>query len=185
MELVGTEKRIQALFRELKLADESSASEFTEVWHRAQLVRSGRSRALMLSFALTSAMFLIGFVVLLLWSRNAELSPATVSAVAGVSVQPGAMSSSPPAHPGTTRPSAAPRTLRARSRSSHPKALSHDTLDLKAKSMTVMREVLAISSWRSPTATLLQSPAGYVLTSLPEFDRSLNELKTFLPLLGQ
>jgi hypothetical protein len=41
MELVGEEKKIQALFSELRLADEQAAPSFAGVWNRAQL-RRGR-----------------------------------------------------------------------------------------------------------------------------------------------
>jgi hypothetical protein len=40
---------------------------------------------------------------------------------------------------------------------------------------------VAISTWESPTAILLQSPADEMLTSLPQFDLSVKDLKTFLP----
>jgi hypothetical protein len=52
--------------------------------------------------------------------------------------------------------------------------------DLNAGNAAI-RETVSISSWQSPTATLMQSPADDVLTSLPQLDRSLTELKTFLP----
>jgi hypothetical protein len=44
-----------------------------------------------------------------------------------------------------------------------------------------IREAKVISSWQSPTISLLRSPAGEVLTSLPQLTETVNELKSFLP----
>jgi hypothetical protein len=42
-------------------------------------------------------------------------------------------------------------------------------------------EAISFSVWQSPTATLMHSPAHEVLVSLPQLDRSLTEMKSFLP----
>jgi len=184
MELVGSEKKIQALFSELKLADQRVTPEFTRMWHRAQTMRSGRAREFRLSFALATAMLLISLAALILWPRNVERTAATIPAVASVSVKQDAISASPPTLPRSTRLVVTQPIGHIRSRRWYRTALTRDTFDLNAGT-AAMREVLASSSWQSPTATLLQSPAGYVLTSLPELDRSFNDLKTFLPAMQQ
>src|SRR5260370_7820301 len=51
MELVGEEKKIQALFSELRLADEQAAPSFAGVWNRAQLRPRTRVSPLKFSFA--------------------------------------------------------------------------------------------------------------------------------------
>ena len=51
MELVGEEKKIQALFSELRLADEQAAPSFAGVWNRAQLRPRTRVSPLNVSFA--------------------------------------------------------------------------------------------------------------------------------------
>ena len=45
----------------------------------------------------------------------------------------------------------------------------------------VARQAALLSSWRSPTETLMNSPAGMALYSLPQLNQSVNELKSFLP----
>ena len=72
MELVGEQKRIQALFSELRLADEQTAPRFAVVWNRAQ-ARSSRAwrptRAFNFSFVAATALLICALVSLALWSR--------------------------------------------------------------------------------------------------------------------
>jgi len=49
------------------------------------------------------------------------------------------------------------------------------------KEALLMRNVAIISSWRSPTETLLESPACAVLKSVPKLNESVNALESFLP----
>jgi hypothetical protein len=44
-----------------------------------------------------------------------------------------------------------------------------------------IRNAAAISSWQSPTTALLRSPGDALLTSLPQLNKSVDELKSFLP----
>ena len=73
MELVGEEKKIQALFSELRLADEQAAPSFLGVWNRAQL-RPG-TRVSPLNFSLAAAAFavFVAVVALALWSNSRAL----------------------------------------------------------------------------------------------------------------
>jgi len=38
-----------------------------------------------------------------------------------------------------------------------------------------------LSSWQSPTSSLLQAPTGFALNTLPQLNQSAEELKQFLP----
>jgi hypothetical protein len=191
MESVGNEKRIQALFREMKLADERLAPEFIKVWNRAQAPSPGSPRVFKISFAVaTAALLVITLSALVLWSRNEQPGDQVDPKVATELTPPGSMPGSTPA-PHQATPATSPSTrpvrsvvvqspVRVKSNQWPPKLAARRKADLEARN-AVIREAVSISSWQSPTATLMQSPADHVLTSLPQLDRSLNELKTFLP----
>jgi len=195
MESVGNEKKIQALFRELKLADERVAPEFIKVWNRAQATSPGSPRVFRISFAVATAVLLvITLSALVLWSRNGQPGDQVDPKLATESTPPGSMPGSTlaphqatPATPPPTRPLrsvVAQSPVRVKSNQWPPKLAARRKADLAARN-AVIREAVSISSWQSPTATLMQSPADHVLTSLPQLDRSLNELKTFLPNTSQ
>jgi hypothetical protein len=191
MELVGNEKRIQALFSELKLEDERVAPEFIKVWNRAQATIPGSPRVFKISFALaTAALLVITLSALVLWSRNGQPGNQVAPKVATESTPPDLTPAPHQATPATPPPNRPLRSVvaqspaRVKSNQWPPKLAARRKADLEARN-AVIREAVSISSWQSPTATLMQSPADHVLTSLPQLDRSLNELKTFLPNTSQ
>ena len=195
MELVGNEKKIQTRFRELKLADERVAPEFIKVWDRAQAtspgwISPGSSRVFNLSFAVATLLLVITVSVLVLWSRHAQPGEQVNSKVANESTLD---ESTPAPHqvnhatPPPTRPIqsvVAQSPVRLKSNQGSWKLAARRKAYLDAKN-AVIREAISMSNWQSPTAILMQSPADDVLTSLPQLDRSLNELKTFLPNTSQ
>jgi len=191
MESVGNEKKIQALFRELKLADERVAPEFIKVWNRAQATSPGSPRVFRISFTVATAVLLvITLSALVLWSRNGQPGDQVDPKLATESTPPGSMPGSTlaphqatPATPPPTRPLrsvVAQSPVRVKSNQWPPKLAARGKSDLEARN-AVIWEAVSISSWQSPTATLMQSPADHVLTSLPQLDRSVMNLKTFLP----
>ena len=195
MESVGNEKKIQALFRELKLADERVAPEFIKMWDRARAISPGwispgSSRVFNLSFAVATALLVITVSVLVLWSRHGQPSEQVNPKVANESTPPGSMPGSAPAPLRATPPTrpiqsvVAQSPVRLKSNQGAWKLAARRKADLDAKK-AVIREAVSMSSWQSPTAILMQSPADHVLTSLPQLDRSLNELKIFLPSTSQ
>ncbi len=183
MELVGNEKEIQALFRELKLADERVAPEFISVWNRAQSTAPVPSRVFKISLAVATMLFVIVLSALVLWSRTGQRSEQAHPGVATESTTPDSTPARPAAMPLSTRPTqlvAARPPNRVKSNRWGRKLPAGRPADFNARN-AVIREAVSISSWQSPTATLMQSPADDVLTSLPQLDRSLTELRTFLP----
>ena len=184
MELVGEEKKIQALFSELRLADEQAAPSFVGVWNRAQL--RPRMRVSPLSFSLAAAAFAVFVAVVApaLWSSSRKQTTQPNGAVA---VTPAMPSVTPPPttvptqHP--TQPKGisdeeqrqAARNLRAARFAARQRA------ELLAARRAEIRDATAISSWQSPTATLLSSQNDALLNSLPQLNESVKELKSFLP----
>ena len=180
MELVGEEKKIQALFSELRLADEQAAPSFAGVWNRAQLRPRTRVSPLNVSFAAAAFAVFVAVVALALWSSGSR--PQTGPMNHTVAVTPATPSVTPPTTGGPTpkgrsvvEQRQAARNLRAARFAARQKA------ELLAARRAEIRDATAISSWQSPTATLLSSQNDALLNSLPQLNESVKELKSFLP----
>jgi hypothetical protein len=177
MVLAGNEKKIQALFHEIKVADEMIAPGFPGVWNRVQARSTEPSRAFKITFAVATAVFVLTLCTFMLWLQNRQQpNPATaIISIAPDSTPIPVLAAPGPTQPGVveapvrTKPNHRDRRLRVRRQA--------DINALNAASVTAG----SISDWQSPTAMLMQSPADDVLTSLPQLDQSRTELKTFLP----
>ena len=182
MELVGEEKKIQALFSELRLADEQATPSFAGVWNRAQLQPRMRVSPLSFSFAAAAFAVFVAVVALALWSSSRPQPAQPNHTVAVTPVIPATPSVTPPATSGPTpkvisvdEQRQAARNLRAARFAARQRA------DLLAARRAEIRDATAISSWQSPTATLLSSQNDALLNSLPQLNESVKELKSFLP----
>lgn len=180
MSLAGNEKKIQALFRELKLADECAAPEFISVWNRAQATRPGSLPVFKISFAVATALFVITLSSVGLWSRNWRRSQPPNPRLASEWVKPGSTSALALTTPESALPGVAEVPNRFKSNRGDRKLAARRQTVLNPGNAAI-RAPVSISSWQSPTAMLMESPADDVLTLLPQLDRSLTELKTFLP----
>jgi hypothetical protein len=179
MELVGEEKKIQALFSELRLADEQTAPSFAGVWNRAQLRPRTRVSRLNFSFVATAFVVCVAVFALALWSNSRQQTPQPNHTVAAT---PATQPVTPPA---TTEPapkviSAAEQRQAARNLRAA-RLLARQRAELLAARRAEIRDATAISSWQSPTATLLSSQNDALLNSLPQLNESVKELKSFLP----
>jgi hypothetical protein len=186
MELVGEEKKIQALFSELRLADEQAAPSFVGVWNRAQLRTRTRVSPLNFSLAATAFAVFVAVVVLALWSSSRPQAPPTNQTVAvAPATSPFTPATLPVTPTTTTEPTPkvitvveqrqAARNLRAARFAARQRA------ELLAARRAEIRDATAISSWKSPTATLLSSQNDALLNSLPQLNESVKDLKSFLP----
>ena len=181
MELVGEEKKIQALFSELRLADEQAAPSFAGAWNRAQLRPRARVSPLSFSFAAAAFAVFVAVVALALWSssRPQILQPENTiaSAPIGLPVTPGSTSGA--GESGIlAKKKEQPRVSRnARAA----RFAARQKAELLAARRAEIRDATAISSWKSPTATLLSSQNDALLNSLPQLNESVKELKSFLP----
>jgi hypothetical protein len=180
MELVGEEKKIQALFSELRLADKQAAPSFAGVWNRAQL--RPRTRVSPLSFSFVAAAFavVVAVVALALWSSSRRQT-----------LQPGRQIAATPATPPVTPTSTTgDESLKVLPTKEQPRVsrnaraarfAARQKAELLAARRAEIRDATAISSWKSPTATLLSSQNDALLNSLPQLNESVKELKSFLP----
>src|SRR5882672_5679109 len=80
MELIGEEKRIQALFSEVRLADERTTPSFVGVWNRAQAKTTRAQRAFNLSFVAAMALLVCALVSLAWWVNRAPRNQSAVVA---------------------------------------------------------------------------------------------------------
>jgi hypothetical protein len=188
MELTGEEKRIQALFLEQKREDESGTPRFATTWNRAQAQTAVRRRPLGFSFvAAAAAVACVAIFSLALlvahWrgSQNSTLGAVKQPATLNNSPTPVRKNPEPenlvvvePQH----HPSRKPRSAKLSARQTE---LLVARQSARREARAAMRDAVAISSWKSPTSTFLSSPGDEVLTSLPQLNQTVNELKSFLP----
>ena len=180
MELVGEEKKIQALFSELRLADELAAPSFAGVWNRAQMRPRTRVSLLSISFAAAAFAVFVAVVALALWSSN---RPQTPPANPLVAIAPSTSPVTPPSTIGVestgTSPKKEPPRVSRNARAA--RFAARQKAELLAARRAEIRDATAISSWQSPTATLLSSQNDALLNSLPQLNESVKDLKSFLP----
>ena len=184
MELVGEEKRIQALFSEARLADEQTMPSFVGVWNRAQSQTMRRPhRAFNLSFVAATALLVCALVSLAWWVNHSQRNAKPVVAVALPTAPVGPVPAVENA--GAVQTSAVVqsgiRSYRSDSKSRAIKLAARRQAVLVAANKKAVSDAKAIESWQSPTATLLDSSSDELLKSLPQLNQTVNELKSFLP----
>ena len=86
MELVGEEKRIQALFSEAKLADAMTTPSFAGVWNRAQARTYRPRKAFNLAFIAATALLVCALVSLAWWSSRSQKGPEVIANIRTVSI---------------------------------------------------------------------------------------------------
>jgi len=182
MELVGEEKRIQALFSEARLADEQTAPGFVGVWNRAQSKTTRTPSAFNLSFVAATALLVCALVSLAWWvNRSQQSSNVVVTNVPPVTNRGGIVQPGTAPAPLAVTPVAVTHP-RSNDRSRALKLAGRRQAVLMAANRRAARDAKAIESWQSPTATLLDSSSDELLKSLPQLNQSVDDLKSFLPI---
>ena len=179
MELSGEEKKIQALFSELKAGDEQTTPLFGAAWNRAKN-RPRKIRAFNPAFVAATLLLVLGVVAFAVWSRYSRTarSPRPMIAIA---------SPNPNSTAGTeTSPAPAPET--ASPKRNLAVVLPHRNREARQRNVTLAavnrkleKDAKSIGSWTSPTSALLESPSDAIFSSLPELNQSATQLKSFLP----
>lgn len=186
MELVGDEKRIPALFSELRLADEQIVPRFASVWNRAQARTVKPARAFNLSFVAATALLVCALVSLSLWSkysqRNVQQDAVAVTGTTTPAVGPVQVNNAG-AKPtvSTVSPILEGKRVRSSSISRAQRLAAQRHALVLAANRRAAREAEAISTWQSPTSALLKSQNDELLKSLPQLNENADELKSFLP----
>ncbi len=182
MELSGNEKRIRALFSELRAGDERIAPEFGVLVNRVKAATIRPRRGFNLSLAWAAVV--ICAIALAWWAtvrfHQATLSPVASTTPANVTTPQNSSAQSV----STTEPEI---TVRPKSsRANHSQLLARRLVarrhaEILAANKRVLEDASAISKWASPTASLLSSSSDVVLTTLPQLNQNTNQLKSFLP----
>lgn len=164
MEFSGDEKRIQALFSELSLDNQSHTPRFEKLWLRAEA--SGPAPApLVRRFVLVAV---IVIVVMSLVAVRSWFSSREFQQVANIP---------PQTIPTTAEPLVQHRELSTASKDVlRPRRFARRQTERSAISQAAM-----LSNWQSPTSILLNSPTVSVLSSLPQLNQSARDLEQFLP----
>lgn len=174
MESVWEEKKLKALFSELKAADEETAPRFAPVWNRAQLLPR-RTRAFNPAFAAAAALLVCALVSLAVWSRYwRQTQPQSVASVKAP-VTPNVITTTPAPAAATSSPANETATV-SRKRPTVRRNATQLTANRK-----LTREAKAMTDWESPTSALLSSPSDELFSSLPQLNQNASELKSFLP----
>lgn len=162
MEFSGDEKRIQALFSELSLENQTRTPRFERLWLRAE-ASSPTPASLVRRSVLVAIMIIvvIGVVTARSWFNS---SPAQYAANI----------------PAQIIPTSAPQVQQLVSAASkdvvRPRRFTRRQTERAA-----IRQAAMLSNWQSPTSILLNSPTVSVLGTLPELNQSARDLEQFLP----
>lgn len=194
MKSIGEEKRIQALFHEMKLEDSGFTPSFAPTWNIAQAefdrVNLGLARRQnpVNSLRLVTAILVISFVLtsLALWPRNSQINQPAATPSDHIAGQvPSDLVPSPerPAIAHNVASSPGGSRINRRSRKAVVRRFVNADRRVSASTARVAHKS-ALSSWQSPTATLLRLPGDELLRSLPELNQSTQELQRFLSSLN-
>ena len=177
MQTTGEEKTFQTLFRDLRLEDEHIAPRFVAVWNRAQANTRPRS-GFRLSY-IAAALLIVALLSLTFWlrlrSREGKLdTAASVQTVTPIVDSAPMVSEREP-----------DKILPHRSRHRVNVRRAMRLAERSRERMRTLKEAdildaIAVSTWQSPTAMLMQSPADDLVISLPQMYRSVNEVTLFL-----
>lgn len=174
MQLGWEEKRIQALFSDLRLADSQIASRFATTWNRA-LEAPRRMRAFNAAFVAATALLVCALVSLAVWSKYSRRTEQPVVKV----LAPNPTPTLPlVVKTGVSEAIPKPESDLVKKRSRTIRLAAQRKALLVAK---LTREARAITSWQSPTSALLSSPSDEVFSSLPQLNQSAIDLRSFLP----
>jgi len=164
MEFSGDEKKIQALFSELSLENQTRTPRFEKLWLRAEANTPTRP-PLVTRFVLVAIAVIVvmSFIAVRSWfaAPDSQYSANIPSQIVPTTPQPRVQHSDL---------SAVSRDLVRPRRSAR-----------RQTERTAINQAAMLSNWQSPTNILLNSPTVSVLGSLPQLTQSAIALEQFLP----
>jgi hypothetical protein len=179
MELTGEEKKLQALYSELKATEEHSAPHFARVWNRAAS-NPRRARRLNPAFAAVAACLVCAAGLLFAWSKFSQPATTPVAQVETPNIGPVATVNLIKTADAGSAPNVTTTTQsKPKQRKTNAAARRHAAQLASTRELT--REAKAISDWQSPTSTLLSFTDDELFTSLPQLNEHATDLKAFLP----
>jgi hypothetical protein len=183
MELSGEEKRIQALFSELRFHDERIAPRFNLLLNRAMTASVRPNRAFHPGFA-WAAVLIFAFAALLWWGARSvrPIAPPLTANNPSATKLDSLRATPKPSATQQATPNQRSKVSRVhRGQLLARRLAARRQAEIVAANQKALQAAQAISKWASPTATLLSSSSAEVLTSLPQLNEKANQLKSFLP----
>jgi hypothetical protein len=171
MELAGYEKRIRALFFELRLEDQSFAPSFDRLWNSARTTEPKRIGFMRPLVAIGSLVIIGAACAIGLWFSYTSIS-ASNQGIAKNSVP----TVSPSVEPRTEAPKRLEMNTPVRTR----RAFQRKNVRPKELAYLAIQQAAALSSWQSPTDGLMEPSGSSVLKALPEFTQTVKDLELYL-----
>jgi hypothetical protein len=171
MELAGDEKRIQALFSELSLADKRQTPRFEKLWRGAEATSPTPRLSKSLVFVVAT-LLVIGTGMFAIWLRFTAKDTSIDSANKLTPQQTVA-----PATPPAPEPQKLALVPPRRQHSHRQRSLAR----LKLTVPTLQERAAVLANWQSPTDTFMTSPVASSFSSLPQLNQSARDLESFLP----
>ena len=165
MELSGDEKRIQALFSELLLEDQSLVPRFEKLWLRAETTARVTAIGIMRPVAVIVTVIVltaVGLIAASSWSRSSQ--PQHLVNIPAQTI------------PVTSVPR--PEQFLSAERKTFPR---RRLVRQRQTKRVTTEESTTLANWQSPTSLFLQSPTTLALSSLPQLNQSARDLELFLP----
>jgi hypothetical protein len=181
MDLNGEEKRIQALFHEIKAEDEELAPPFSRTWNivEGRFHRQPVSLRAALTFTrlITVALVIVSLVtVIVIRPWNSQHQPAVDTVVSTRKLVPVFESGVK-----ATSQSGTSHRLNSQRRNMNTIAVRRFTgKKLMARSGSPQVRKIELSQWQSPTAGLLSFPGDELLKNSPALNQSAHEMRGFL-----
>ncbi len=178
MEWNGEEQRIQALFRELRLADERVAPPFVTEWQRIRGGACPRQTSFrLIPLVAGLAVICVTVLVTMFFLKQRQQISVTRPPLPSVLSRPPVSKPSGPFQASVVDQK--PKQIKAPA-VRHKLSRSLVASRRPYRKYQIARAAIALSRWQSPTATLLQSPSERLLRSVTQIDQASRELKSFL-----
>jgi len=169
MASTGDEQRIQALYSELAVLDQNTAPRFQNLWSTPAEQPRTRLRFRLVPIAL--GVLAVCLSALAIWSLTKRESQTLNNSSANAAA-----------------PSSTTTLKKDSGGPSSTSALNHKQRDRRTRRQnqflakaTKVRNAKSLTSWKSPTQTLMDPPTVSLLTSTPQLNQSVKELQSFLP----
>ncbi|HLF82930.1 MAG TPA: hypothetical protein VI837_02020 [Blastocatellia bacterium] len=173
MKLNGDEKRIQQLFSEMSLDDRRRTPEFVTVLAAANSgIAHSQNRARSLRFTMAVAIVCVALLIAMavIVKPSKPKGPVVHDAQAlAPTVPPESPPSVGPSRTGVEAPGV----------ELHKVAKKHGRHRRRSNQFEIAMK--SLFAWKSPTASLLQTPADELLRSLPRLGESLRTIRFFSP----
>jgi hypothetical protein len=165
MELAGDEKRIQALFSEVRLEHQRSAPQFVKVWNCAATTTPSRVPVFNRPVVMFGCVLILAAIGAFAWLSRDN---ATSANARDETIQPQVLATLVESPQKVQKRTPSQRVV-------HRKPARRLNIE-----RTVVHNAAVLSKWQSPTDTLMKSSAASLLNALPALNESAKDLESYL-----